>query len=152
MPNTLQMRTARRNRRSIDYDDYYINQRRLADILKIGDFIPPFGWMSAEVEDQFARMLLGHSSSDLRPNRIPLFVCPECADYGCGVGTCEVTFTEEKVTWFRFGWETDYEDELAQETHEVDLRFDFEASHYTEFFSRYLLNREQGGAGNPLDA
>ena len=144
------MKTARRNRGSIDYDDYYINERRLADVLKIGDFISPFGWMSAEMEDQFAMMLLGYSESDLRPSRIPLFVCPECADYGCGVGTCEVTFTKEKVTWFRFGWETDYEDELTQEPHEIDVRFDYDTSHYTEFFSRYLLNREQDAAGNPL--
>ena len=65
--------------------DYYVDDRRLADVLEIGDFIPPFGWLVPEIEQPFAEMLLRKRESDFTESRVPLFVCPECAHHDCSV-------------------------------------------------------------------
>ena len=134
MPNILELRP---NFRKHACADYFINGKRLADILDIGGLISPFGWLDTRSEDQFGRMLLGLAKSDFRENRIPLFICSECADYGCGVGSCEIEFTDETATWKNFGWETNYEDKLIPHGGNPNLRFSFELMQYRSVFQRY---------------
>ena len=136
MPDQLTFKPAQRKRTRCDYKDYFINGKRLADILDIGDFIPPFGWLDSEVEKHFAEMLLGGKPSDLRAGRIPLFVCPECVDYGCGVGTCQIEIKDDKVIWREFGWETNYEEELNQEDIDKTLVLSFDISEYQKLFPK----------------
>ncbi|MEQ1618253.1 MAG: hypothetical protein ABL883_07910 [Terricaulis sp.] len=38
--------------------------------------------------------------------RLPLYVCPECGDLGCGALTCEASRVGEKIVWLNFGFET----------------------------------------------
>jgi len=131
----LTFRPGHRNRSRCDYDDYYVNGKRLAEILNIADFIPPFGWLESNLESEFANMLLLQAPSNLRTGRIPLFVCPECVDYGCGVGTCNVQLSAGIVTWSHFGWESSYQEDLHQEAIDKSLVLRFDETLYKALFA-----------------
>ncbi|CAN5131457.1 hypothetical protein BH23VER1_BH23VER1_27440 [soil metagenome] len=149
MADKLTFQPGFRQRTNGNYDDYFVNGQRLADTLRIGDFIPPFGWLDKAVESRFAEMLLRKTPSDLRKGRVPLFVCPECVDYGCGVGTCMIDREGDLIAWRDFGWETDYEDDLIQDNRDRDLVLQFDCHAYWQTLSRYLTSSEQDGTGQP---
>ena len=136
--------TGFRAQRSYEYDDFYINKKRFSDVLKVADPITPFGWLGtdlvprSDIEDVFAKMLLGMVPSDLRPNRIPIYVCGECADYGCGVTTCKVTLSESLVEWSEFGYDNNYEEETYFEDRYLGLVYSFDRTRYEEVFRRYI--------------
>jgi hypothetical protein len=50
----------------------------------------------------FHRMLTGKRPGDLLSNRVPLYVCSCCADYGCGVGSVELRIYGGAVEWSAF--------------------------------------------------
>lgn len=151
----LSIRGGLRAQRNCPYDDFYVNKKRLSDLLKIADPITPFGWLGtdqvprAEVEDRFARMLLGIEPSDLRPNRIPISICGECADYGCGATTCCVTLSDDLVEWSDFGWDNNYEDETHHSDALLGHHFYFDRQSYEDLLNPYTIKSEQGGAGQP---
>jgi hypothetical protein len=134
-----------RHHRSCAYDDFFINKKRLSDILKVRDPITPFGWLGttqvprADLEDCFARMLLGSAPSDLRADRIPLFICGECADYGCGAITCTVTLSDTMVEWSDFGWDVTYEEETNRLDDLLSHHFYFDRVSYEAVFQRYTI-------------
>ena len=130
MPDVIQLRNGFRSRTKCSYQDFFVNEVRLADILKIGDFIPPLGWLPPDLDLHFRRMLLRREPSDLRPGRVPLFVCPECADYGCGVGSVLITCEGDRIVWSDFRWERDYDDEFKQTEEDLRVRFSFNAIVY----------------------
>ncbi len=135
---TLALIPGFRERTQCSYWDYEFNSHRLAERLEVGDLIPPFGWLAREVEECFALMLLRKRDSDLRPGRVPLFVCPECADYGCGVVSCRVTRQDNLVEWSDFGRETDYENSLHQNERVSHLKILFDATQYHSVFQRFV--------------
>jgi len=139
----IEFRPGFRERTQCSYWDYYVDDHRLADVFKIGDFIPPFGWLSPDVEDGFANMLLRKRESDLKPARIPLFVCPECADYGCGVFTCEVTRNGEHIEWRNFAMQNNYEEGLWQDEAERWTWLNFDATEYYRAFERFLSKADR---------
>lgn len=83
-------------------------------------------------------MLLGNRESDFKPNRIPLWVCPLCADYGCGVFTCQVKRDGDLIIWHDFALEYDYDDMLRQDDTRRWSRFAFDAANYQDVFGRFL--------------
>ncbi len=54
-------------------------------------------------------VLLGEQPPELANGRIPVFVCAECGDLGCGALTAEVEWTPTTVIWRNFGWDVNYE-------------------------------------------
>lgn len=42
-----------------------------------------------------------------------LYVCPECADLGCGAITVVVTINDATVTWGEWGYQNNYDDEVS---------------------------------------
>ena len=140
----LTIRIGVRDQRNCPYDDFYINNKRLSEIMKVSDPITPFGWLGRDsesrlkLEDQFARMLLGREPSDLRSGRVPLFICGECADYGCGATTCKVTVLDELVEWSDFGWDVDYEEETRHFKEHLGHHFIFDRQKYESILSRYI--------------
>jgi len=60
------------------------------------------------------------------------------ADYGCGVTSCEIDFSDSRVTWKNFGSETDYLDDLVQTERQRKFRLDFERKEYESVFGRYI--------------
>jgi hypothetical protein len=86
--------------------DFTINGKALLSRLPPHDHIGVFGWLAQVEERRFARYLLGRERSPLRSEHAPLYICPECADLGCGVISVEVSFEyEECVVWSEMGWD-----------------------------------------------
>ena len=133
MSNNLSFVGGYRSRTNCNYQDCCVDGHRLAGLLKVGDFIPPFGWLKPELEQHFSAMLLRKQESDLRPGRVPLFVCPECVDYGCGVVTCCVRRQGDEIVWCDFGFEYDYD---VKSNRIEGLPFRFDARQYYQAFFR----------------
>src|SRR5690349_10261037 len=53
--------------------------------------------------------LLQQAEADLPPNRVALFVCPECGGISCGAVTVALNFDGEYVIWSDFRWERDWD-------------------------------------------
>ncbi|KAA5538928.1 hypothetical protein FYK55_26185 [Roseiconus nitratireducens] len=143
--NSLQLRSATRERNRCSYWDYYVDDRRLADVLDVGDFIPPIGWLGSVTELHFLSMLLRAADGDLSGNRAPLFVCAECADYGCGVLSCNIDRTYEGIVWRDFGMQTDYDDELIVDDRYRDRIYTFDPTEYYRTFSGHYDLAKSGG-------
>lgn len=129
------------------FDDFWVNRKRLAVLLKSPESVTPFGWFGGEgdlervavFEDQFAKMLLGRSPSDLCEGRVPLFICGICADYGCGAITCRVSLEPDLVVWDDFGWDVIDEDEgTSRHDNFLGHEFVFNRLSYERVFERYL--------------
>jgi hypothetical protein len=69
--------------------------------------------------------------------RLPLYVCPECGDLGCGALTCEAFQVGDKIVWSNFGFETaiaEYTPDFASYA-EVGP-FEFDSHQYAETIAR----------------
>ena len=143
--NLLQLRLGTRERNRCSYWDYYVDDRRLAEVLKVGDFIPPIGWLGSQIELPFLSMLLRKSSGELSGNRTPLFVCPECADYGCGVLSCIIERTDQGIVWRDFEMQNDYDDEVIIDGRDRRQIFTFDPADYHRVFSGHYEVARSGG-------
>ncbi|MCO4781749.1 MAG: hypothetical protein KC646_05445 [Candidatus Cloacimonetes bacterium] len=95
------------DRTDLSYD-YYINDIALSQLLSHNNFVCPFGRFSDEVQLEFIAQFTGHSNSSLYNKNVELYVCPECADSGCGVYSFKLHMHEDNVIWSDFIFETDY--------------------------------------------
>ena len=130
MTSILELRPGFRQRTSCSYWDFFVDGKRLADVLNIRDFIPPLGWLDAGTEQHFVDMLLRKSDGDLPYNRVPLFVCPECADYGCGAFSCVIERTPSGIEWREFGMQNDYDDEIHANQLDTSTVLTFDSTQY----------------------
>jgi hypothetical protein len=89
------------------YLDLQIGRRRLSDLIKVGDRASVLGWLPREDEQAYARQLLLRAPSLFASGRVPLYICPECADLGCGALTVRVTREGETVIGSDFRHEGD---------------------------------------------
>ena len=117
-------------RTEIVHWDYLVDGVSLRERLKVGDFISPFGWLRPDADDRFRQILLLKQPSDLRPARVPIFVCPECADYGCGVVTAAVTKDGDFVIWDSFATENNYSEDIHPIAEHRQQRLAFHRSEY----------------------
>jgi hypothetical protein len=49
------------------------------------------------------------ASGAIEGHRVALFVCPECADLGCGAITLEITRDGDTVRWSHFAYQNDWQ-------------------------------------------
>lgn len=93
--------------------DFVIDNNSLAALLKVRecDFVgllqrdPEYlDWNRRSID----RLLL-LSPAPIEPNRFMLFVCPECADLGCGAFTAEISRSGKAYTWSGFQFENNYD-------------------------------------------
>lgn len=143
--NTLALQSAIRQARQCSYWDFIIDGRRLAEVLRIGDFIPPIGWLQPKVETHFLSMLLRKSPSDLHGERVPLYVCPECADYGCGVVSCAIERTTDGIVWRDFGMQNNHDDEIRIEDRDRWRSYVFDPTEYFGALSGHYDLARNGG-------
>lgn len=97
------------NQQERRYLDYTINGRPLRTIVSAGDHIGVFGWLPRESETAFARALLLLERSELPSGRVPLYICPECADLGCQALSARVVETADHYVWSDLAWEASYD-------------------------------------------
>lgn len=126
-------------RTEIRYWDYLVNGTSLRELLRVGDFIPPFGWLTPDADTRFRGMLTRKVESDIPSRRTPLFVCPECADYGCGVFTAVVERDGDDIVWHSFGMERDYDGTLDPVAEHLQTRFVFDCRSYWLAFSSLAI-------------
>ena len=76
------------------------------DMLSVADVARPEA--AREGLEQLAGARERSDDWPLAPGRLPLYVCPVCADLGCGAITVEVVRHEGVVTWQDFRMENGY--------------------------------------------
>jgi hypothetical protein len=69
---------------------------------------------TTEVHQSVDQLLL-QSLSKLPNGRIPIYVCAECGDIGCGVVSAEIIREDDAIIWRDFGRENDYEDQIHRD-------------------------------------
>lgn len=113
-PDTLTLVSATRaggaHRAERRYQDFKIGRRRLTDLIKVGDRASVLGWLPRELERLHCRQLLLETPSALASGRVPLYLCPECADLGCGAVTVTIHRAGDLVTWSGFHHEGPIDD------------------------------------------
>ena len=89
--------------------DFTINGGSLASILGSEEryLVGCLGWCRPEADARFRDELLGLSAPDLPNNRVMLYVCPQCADIGCGAITAVVERAGDDLIWSNFAHHND---------------------------------------------
>ncbi len=101
----------------VSYRDYTVDGIRLIEYLGVSEpqLLDDVGVIQDDwrIETVAAiKRLLGEAPGDLPDGRVSLYVCPECADLGCGAVTATITREPETVTWRAIGIQKDCEDEV----------------------------------------
>jgi hypothetical protein len=87
------------------YLDFSVDGRSLRASLGNGDYVTLFGWLAPWIEEEAARRLLLEAPASLDGCRQELYVCPECADLGCGALTAVVERAGDRIVWRDFGYQ-----------------------------------------------
>ncbi len=85
------------------YLDFLVDGVSLYDRLGLGDHVTPLGCWLPDAEREYTRKLLAASG------RVPLYVCAECGDLGCGAITALVERTSDGFVWRDFAFENNYD-------------------------------------------
>jgi hypothetical protein len=115
MKNKLEMKKGKRkgNHQPTDWEflDFIVDGQSMRNLLKTEN-ITGIGWGSKEEQKKYIGQLQKPENSDLPSKRVPLYICSECGDIGCGAITIEISQEPGKVIWSRFGYENNYEDDI----------------------------------------
>ena len=108
--------TVSRSRR--DYLDFVVDGKSLgaklapilADANLPASYVPVLvlDWPIGFPSEDYGR-LVGELRAPLADGRVPLYVCAECGDLGCGGITAVVEQTADTVVWRDFAYQNDYE-------------------------------------------
>jgi hypothetical protein len=98
------------------YLDFFVSDHSLKDLLRLSDFVTPLchQWQADQVHRSVEQLLL-QSPSELRDNRVPIYVCAECGDAGCGVLSAELVREGDSIIWRDFGHENNYEEKVHRD-------------------------------------
>ena len=91
-----------------DHLDFVVDGRSLLDRLPPVDNVGVLGWGPPEVEASAIAQLLLRQPSEMPGGRVPLYVCAECGDLGCGAVTAHVEKTSDAFVWSDLAWEVNY--------------------------------------------
>lgn len=120
-----------------DYLDFVVDGRPLSELID-GDVISCLGWLDPVENAAAVRRLLLEEPADLPNGRRTLYVCPECADIGCGVVSLVVERGGETIVWRDFGYENNYEPGVRKEGYEGVGPFAFDRAEYERALKRAL--------------
>jgi len=109
-----------------------------------GDLVGVLGWNQPS-DDQAVAKLLGEAPADLAPNRVALYVCPECGDLACGAITAAIIFESDSVVWSDLAWENGLDDASARRCYDIGP-FRFERSEYERALLA-VVGRNPSGRG-----
>lgn len=125
------------------YVDFVIAGQSLQAYIgsEVGDRISPLGWTgNTACENRLINELSGLTKTELPTGRTVFYVCPECADIGCGAITALVVEMPNTIIWKDFGYETNYsEPELAKFRHVGP--FEFEKRPYRKLLDQLRSKR-----------
>ncbi|MCM3172903.1 hypothetical protein [Paenibacillus sp. MER 99-2] len=119
----------------INYADIIIDGKSLFEMIAHKyDFVSCIGWGSIEFQEQQIARLLLRVDSDLPNNRNSIYICPACADLGCGAITVEIEINDDTVIWSKFGTQNNLNDGIEEDTGNV---------HYFEEIEKYIFNKSE---------
>lgn len=111
--STLELRWRTRSgggsRTERQYLDYVIDGASLQDRLADNDQVTGLGCWLPEAEGEYIQQLLVRAPAESPTGRVPIYVCGECGDLGCGAITAVVERTPEGFVWRDFVFENDYD-------------------------------------------
>lgn len=100
--------------------DFFVDGQPLKPVLRVapGSLVCVLGWNPRSDIDAVQTLKL-EQRSVLENGRVPLYVCRECGDIGCGATTAQIAIEGDTVRWSDFGSESnmDYDGNGTQ----VDL-------------------------------
>ena len=92
------------------------------------DLVFVLGWSAAprQLELETVEQLLGQRASVLPSARVPVLVCEQCGDIGCGALAVRIARDGSVVTWTDWAYENGYEpaEELIWSVHPEQFEFD----------------------------
>jgi hypothetical protein len=103
--------------------DFVVDGISLWSLWKDRDVVGVLGWVEHGIEEISVAKLQRDAEPDFPPNRVALFVCPECGDLGCGAVTTAIDRQDAVVTWSDFRWEVNWFDphDPDSSTHKFDV-------------------------------
>jgi hypothetical protein len=119
-----------------DFLDFVVDGRPLSEL--VGDYVSCLGWLGPEENAKAVRRLLLREPPDLPNNRNTLYICPECADIGCGALSLVVERVGDNFVWRHFGYENNYEGIIHAEGFEEVGPFTFDRAGYSEAIRQAL--------------
>ncbi|MDN4618183.1 oxidoreductase [Paenibacillus sp. PsM32] len=85
-----------------DFYDIIIDGNSLYSTFENYDYISVLGQINEDLQKNEIKKLLLESPSELRAGQYFIFVCPMCADLGCGAITVSIKREEEYIIWADF--------------------------------------------------
>jgi len=112
----------------------------------VAESVGVLGWGESGFEAKTVAKLQG-DGQDYLPNRVAIYVCPECGDLGCGAVTVAIDRDGEVIIWSDFRWEVNwYADHPDESTVRFELGpFRFACDEYTEVLNDALRFRPEAG-------
>jgi len=95
------------------YLDFIVSGQTLREYLGLKDksSVTPFGFFPSKDEQSRAlREFKLQDKTQLKDNRIELYVCEECGDIGCGSITAEIKDLGDKIIWKNFAYQNNSEE------------------------------------------
>jgi len=102
------------------------------------DFISPLGWGPIEAQQLAIAELLRQQKPSLSSGRCQLYICPECADIGCGAVTARVEREGNLIIWNEFAFENGYK---VPRLSEFNKLLHFDATAYWQVLSSFGTNK-----------
>ena len=103
------------------------------------DFMGCFVKGFSEQNEKMTATLLALTEPHTVSGRVPLYVCPECGDIGCGAITVTIEKTAEHFVWKDFGYENNYYDGMPLlENYRQIGPFFFDSNQYSQLLEDYL--------------
>jgi len=84
---------------------------------------------------RIAKMFTFELPANIAPDRVAVFVCPECGDLGCGAITFQLSRDGDTVRWANFAYENGY-DQLQSEKYSTIGPFEFQFRAYLAVIRR----------------
>ena len=126
----------------LDYLDFVVDGSSLLDRLPPVGSVGVLGWMLPEYEADAVAQLLLRQPPEMPGGRVPLYVCPQCGDLGCGAVTAEIEETEDAFVWSDLAREVNYHyepgDDGILERYEGVGPFAFDAAEYRSVLNARL--------------
>jgi hypothetical protein len=116
------------HREGIEADDYVVHERYSVDftidgdsLLKMivdidkgnSDYLGCFARNWDNLNEHSKKQLLLVDAPETESGRRLIYVCPECADIGCGAYGCKISKLKDSYIWSDFAYENGYEDPVV---------------------------------------
>ncbi|GBG08060.1 hypothetical protein PAT3040_02627 [Paenibacillus agaridevorans] len=88
---------------SLTFADFIVDGQSLYDLYaEEFDFVSCLGWGSEEFQNEQISRLILMSKPDFPNGKNSIYICPACADLGCGAVSIFIKKTKDIITWTNY--------------------------------------------------